>query len=295
MILITGAAGGHGSIGFHLVRLLTQAKRPVRALVRSEDERAERLRQLGAEVVIGDFLRLQTLRPALVGVDRAFFCYPLADGLLQATANLCVAACEAAVKSVVNVSIMMAGEDHPSPVCRDHFLSERILDWADVGATHLRGGFFYENLLRFAADGVARADRITLPFGDGDARLAWVAGTDMANAAANILTNPAPHVGKTYEITGDSTSSIREIAAEMSEALGRKIAYADIPLTDWLQSVQSVIGDNIQLRRHVSVLASAFGSGRVLGRTTEALRKLTGAPSLGFRHFVLEHAAAFCP
>lgn len=64
---------------------------------------------------------------------------------------------------------MMAAPDHPSPVCRDQWLSERVLDWADVGAIHLPGGFFFENLLLFALSGVRREGQIVLPFGDDEA------------------------------------------------------------------------------------------------------------------------------
>ena len=294
-ILVTGATGSHGSIGFRVVALLTSAGAPVRAMARSDDDRAESLRRTGAEVVFGDFMTLGTLRSALAGIDRVLFCYPLADGLLQATANLCVAARDVGIRSVVNISIMMAAEDHPSPVCRDHWLSEKIFDWANVGATHLRGGFFYENLIRFAAAGIARGSRIALPLGDGEARLAWVGGVDMAEAAASILRDPTGHAGKRYDITGDRILSIREIAAEMSAALGRSIAYSDIPLADWLKRVEPTVGDNTQLRRHLSVLAKAFGAGRVVGRTTDQLRKITGVAPQDFQRFVLENANSFAP
>lgn len=159
-VLVTGASGTHGGIGKYLVEALIAQGIPVRAMVRRDDERAASLCAAGAEIVTGDFLQLESLRRAFQGIDRAFFCYPLAGGLLQATANLSVAAKEAAVRAVANVSIIMAAPDHPSPVCRDHWLSERILDWAGVGAVHLRGGFFYEiccALLSLTSGAMARS------------------------------------------------------------------------------------------------------------------------------------------
>jgi NAD(P)H dehydrogenase (quinone) len=53
-ILVTGAAGQVGGIGGRIVELLRAADTPVRALVRRDDERAARLRRLGAEVVVAD-------------------------------------------------------------------------------------------------------------------------------------------------------------------------------------------------------------------------------------------------
>jgi NAD(P)H dehydrogenase (quinone) len=292
-ILVTGATGTHGGVGGHLVRKLVRDGLSVRALVHAEDHRAERLRRAGAAIVVGDFLKLATLRPAFQGIKRALFCFPLAEGLMQATANLCVAAREASVDTVVNLSLMMAAEDHPSPVCRDHWLSERILDWAEVGAIHLRGGFFYENLIRFTADLIAREDRVVLPFGDGDARLAWVGAIDMARVAAAILANPDGHIGQTYEITGETTLSIKDIVDLMSKGLDRTISYSNSPLPEWIDSIKPILGSNMQLRNHVSVLAMGISSGRVIGRTNTNVEQITGRPPQGFARFVAEHATRF--
>ena len=49
-ILVTGAAGAVGGIGRHLTEFLLAKGHKVRALVRREDQRAEALRRLGAEV-----------------------------------------------------------------------------------------------------------------------------------------------------------------------------------------------------------------------------------------------------
>lgn len=50
-ILVTGAAGDVGAVGRNLTEMLLAKGHRVRALVRREDERAEALRRLGAEVV----------------------------------------------------------------------------------------------------------------------------------------------------------------------------------------------------------------------------------------------------
>jgi NAD(P)H dehydrogenase (quinone) len=66
----------------------------VRALARKEDERSERLKYLGAEVVFGDLLNLGNMRDALEGISGAYFVYPLADGLVEATVLFAQAAKE---------------------------------------------------------------------------------------------------------------------------------------------------------------------------------------------------------
>jgi uncharacterized protein YbjT (DUF2867 family) len=58
-ILVTGAAGRAGAVGRTLTELLLKQGKAVRAMVRNEDRRAQALREMGAEVVLGDLLDLE--------------------------------------------------------------------------------------------------------------------------------------------------------------------------------------------------------------------------------------------
>ena len=84
-------------------------------------------------------------------VARAYFTYPLAERLLEATTIFAAAAKEAGVEAIVNMSQITARDDHPSPAARQHWLAERVLDWSGIGVTHLRPPFFLENFLTLAA------------------------------------------------------------------------------------------------------------------------------------------------
>jgi len=289
-VLVTGATGTHGGTGGYLVEALRKWGIPVRAMVRSDDVRSERLRSAGVETVVADFQRLDTLRRALDGIDRVFFCYPLASGLLQATANMCVAAKEADVRAIANNTLMLAASNQPSPICRDHWLSERIFDWAQVGAIHLRGGFFFENLVLFCRDDIRLRDTIPLPFGDGTSQITWIGSRDLATVAAAVLAEPSGHLGQTYEVTGSTTLSIRDIAEAMTATLGRQISYQPMPLDEWLKHVAPILGNNEHLRAHVTMLGRAFGSGHVMGRTNELVSQLTGTPPQNVANFVKAHA-----
>lgn len=84
-ILITGAAGGpQGSTGRVVAGLLLKQGFPVRAFVHKIDARSEEIRQQGAEIVEGDLLNPASVQEAMQGVKRAFFTYPVAEGLLEA-------------------------------------------------------------------------------------------------------------------------------------------------------------------------------------------------------------------
>src|SRR5262249_7807340 len=90
--LVTGATGDRGG---YTVEQLLERGHAVRALARREDDRSKRLEKMGAEVVIGDFLKFNDVRAAMRGVRGAYFCYPIRPGILQATAYFAQAAKEA--------------------------------------------------------------------------------------------------------------------------------------------------------------------------------------------------------
>src|SRR3954471_16836882 len=99
--LVTGAAG---STGRYVVRYLRDAGCSVRAMVHAEDERSRALAELGAEIVAGDLLEIESVRAAVEGVTGAYFVYPIVPGLLHATATFSQAAREAGVETIVNMS-----------------------------------------------------------------------------------------------------------------------------------------------------------------------------------------------
>src|SRR5271156_2890387 len=102
-ILVTGAAGGQqGSTGRLVASLLLKQGIPVRAFVHKLDARSDELRQLGAEIIEGDLLDPTSVQAAMKGVKRAYFTYPVTDGLLEAATIFAVAARGAGLELVVN-------------------------------------------------------------------------------------------------------------------------------------------------------------------------------------------------
>jgi uncharacterized protein YbjT (DUF2867 family) len=158
-VLVTGAAGGNqGSTGFHVTRFLLGKGRPVRAFVHRLDDRSDRLRALGAEVVEGDLRDFRSVAAAMSGIRQAYFAYPVQEGLLEAAATFAAAARSAGVEQVVNLSqwLQPTGEQ-PTPHQARHWLVEQIFDWAEVGAVHLDATVFYENLCTWALGSLAQS------------------------------------------------------------------------------------------------------------------------------------------
>src|SRR5205823_4820902 len=124
--LIAGAGGQTGATGNHAVRQLLARKFPVRAFVFRDDRRSEQLAEAGADVAVGDLRDIAVVRRAMRGVRRAYFVYPIAEGLLEAATVFAAAAKEAGVEAIVEMSQISARADHASPAARQHWLAEHI-------------------------------------------------------------------------------------------------------------------------------------------------------------------------
>src|SRR5260370_4082365 len=109
-ILVTGAAGAVGGVGRSLTEFLLARGHKVRALVRREDERAEALRRLGAEVVQGDLTDLTSMHRAIEGCARIYFGMSVSPAYLEATVNTAAVARYHGVEAFVNMSQMTVSQ-----------------------------------------------------------------------------------------------------------------------------------------------------------------------------------------
>ena len=231
-VLVTAATGFTG--GATVEEFLARG-RHVRALAHREDARSKRLQERGAEVVFGDFLDLDAIRAAVQGVQRAYFCYPIRPGIIQATAYFAQAAKEAGIDGVVNMSQISAREDAKSHAMCDHWLAERVFDWSGLTVAHLRPTLFAEWLLYLAP--MIRAGLLHVPFGPG--RHAPIAAEDQARVIVGILEDPASHRGKIFPLYGPVEFTHKEIAQVLSRVLGKDVPYKQVSLETMLQILTS--------------------------------------------------------
>jgi uncharacterized protein YbjT (DUF2867 family) len=296
-ILVTGASvGRQGATGNQVARMLLERGIAVRALVHRDDERSNNIRALGAEIVEGDLLDLQFVRNALSGIRRAYFAYPVQDGLLDATAGFAAIAREAGLEFIVNLSQLLSRRgDQPTPHQKRHWLSEQIFDWADIGAVHLDATVFYENLRALARGSLARAGAILLPWGPESTTLPMVAAEDVARVAVGLLLGPVQPKNTVLPLIG-CVVTIRDIMAAFSEALGKPIQYREITDEQWVQNVAGA-GLNTAALEH---LTSLWRYLRTRGpelpasyQVTDTIERIGGQPPKSLRQFLAEQAHLF--
>ena len=306
--LVTGATGDTG--GATVEQMLARGH-PVRALAHRQDDRAKRLQGLGAEVVFGDFLNLDDVRAALLGVAGAYFCYPIRPGIIQATAYFAQAAKEAGVECVVNMSQISAREDAKSHAAQDHWLAERVFDWSGLTVVHLRPTYFAEWLLYLAP--MIRAGLLHVPFGTG--RHAPIAAEDQARVIVGIVENPSQHGGKAYPLYGPVEFTYQGIANVLSRVLGKEVQYKQVSIETMLQMMASGgqkppaghnarslygefeeapdrrAGDSFAMQ-HLREVAIDHQNG-VFAGTNDLVETIGGRPATTLEAFIDKHRAAF--
>jgi uncharacterized protein YbjT (DUF2867 family) len=296
--LVTGAGGGIGSVSRQVVKLLLADGRPVRAMVRRDDDRATALRDLGAEVVVGDLTNPQDVANAMAGVERMFFNMSVSPDYLTATSIVCAVALEAApVEVIVNMSQMTVSQmtltsTSESNQHRLHWLAEYIMNWSGVPVVHVRPTVFMENplLTMLAAASIRERGALVLPFGSG--RTSPIAAADVARVVATVLREPVGRIGKVYELTGPEVLDIDGIAEQYSRALGRPVTAQDLPLDEWTDRVLTPIGLPAHVAQHIATMARLHREGRY-DRSTDDVAQITGAPAQTVEQYVARHADVF--
>jgi len=285
--LITAATG---KTGVHTINQLLKQGHAVRAMVHGKDERSETLRKAGAEIVVGDLLEHDDVLRAVDGVSAAYLCYPVRPGFIQATAYFADAAQRAGLDVVVSMSQISAREDSQSHAARDHWIAERVLDWSDVPAVHLRPSLFSEWLtFPWVRDRLVEEGKITLPFGEG--RHAPIGAEDQARLIATILTNPSTHVGKTYPLYGPVEFSQQELAAELSRILGRDIVYSPSSLEQYRAYLNTFNLPEF-LVQHFVAIAVDYQNG-IFSGVDGVIGEITGQAPQTVEQFVKANIEAF--
>src|SRR5580765_8104119 len=294
-ILVTGAAGRVGAVGRTIAELLLREGKAVRAMVRSEDERAQALRDMGAEVVVGNLLDLDSMHQAIDGCETMYFGLSVSEDYLAATVNTAAVAKHHGVKAFINMSQMTLSqmsitETTASPQHKLQWLAEQALNWSGLPVVHVRPTVFLEGfLLIVTADSVKESNQISLPFGEG--KTSPVAVEDVARVVAALLADPRPHIGKIYHLTGPQSENMRVFAQEYSKALGRTITFADIPVEMWRDGLLKR-GLPVHLVNHLATMADLHRAGRY-DRMSGDVLMLTGQTPLSVQEFVRRNAATF--
>jgi uncharacterized protein YbjT (DUF2867 family) len=285
MILVTGATG---NIGQELVRQMGEAGVPVRALVR-DASRAGDLKDLGAEIVVGDLAKPETIGPALEGIDKAFLLTATDPAQVEVQGNFIDAAKRANLGHVVKLSVVGAAPDAPAKLMRWHAQTEADLAASGLPYTNLRPHVFYQYYL-YLAPMVIGMGGFTASLQSG-VKLASIDIRDIAGSALAILKDPSGHNGQTYFLTGPEPFSNDDLAEKIGKMIGKPVGYTWSP-GDVSRAAMIDMGFPEWMSDVVTEMDEAYSTGNY-SYTTTAVKDITGNEPRSVDQFLEEFSFVF--
>ena len=283
MILFTGLTG---AVGTEIIKLLPEYDLRARGLVRNPNK-ADALRQAGVEVIPGSLEDEDAVGAALQGCDRAFLLMANSRQQLELEKSFVDAAVKAGVGHIVKMSANGADAKSTSLLKRYHGDAEQYIRESGLSYTLVRPNFFMQNMLHIAGSIVAE-DKFYMPMRDGQVGIIDV--RDVARFVLDVLTGSG-HDGMTHEITGPELVSFHDIAAQLSEVMGRKISYIDVPAEDFKQSLVHWVPDDWYVETVSEMFElTAQGRGALL---TDAYTRVTGRAPTTLRRFFRDYFRFF--
>ena len=279
--LVFGATGNTCSI---LIPELIKAGHSVRAFVRNE-EKAQPLKDAGAEIYVGDLDKGETIDAALEGVDKVYLC--IWNGPTAATQgkNIIQAIKRAGTKPFV-VRHSAFGADSSEVIQQikevDDSLKESGIPWASIKPT-----FFMQNLM-MASPTIQRDGNIYWDWADGKAGMLDI--RDVAECAVGALTGKA-EPGKEYILTGPESISMQDVADSFSRTLGKEVHYIAVPHE---ASKESMLGMGFPefIADGYIELNKGFSKG-FADTTTGNVEKLSGHPARSIDDFTRDFRSYF--
>lgn len=221
-----------------------------------------------------------------------------AQYLQAAVTAAAVARAHGGLEAFVNMSQLTVAEigltsTFESVQQRQQWLVEQVLDWSALPVVQVRPTVFMENpLFRVGFSSVAKYGTIRLPF--GRAKTSPVAAGDVAAVVEEILADPAPHIGRTYELTGPRSEDVAAMAAEASAVLGRPVTYTDVPLREWVDHDLRPLGLPDHVFQHITTMGRLHAENRY-DRKAEGVEQVTGRPPSGVAEFIRKNSGLFSP
>jgi uncharacterized protein YbjT (DUF2867 family) len=284
LALITGASG---NVGREVVRSL--AGRPgVRTRAATYDAAgAGRVPPEADETVRFDFGDPSTFDAALDGVSALFLMRPPAISDVNRFIKPFIdRAAAAGVRRVVFLSLLGVERNRLVP----HARIESLLTASGMAWTMLRCGFFMQNLDTTHRADIVEHNDLFIPAGEG--RTSFIDTRDIGAVAARVLAEPG-HEGRIYWLTGSEALTYGEVAAIMTEVLGRPINYSAPSPTAFARRMRR--------RGHswgyISVMEGVYLTTR-LGMAAAVYpdaADLLGRAPISLRQYVTDYTASFRP
>lgn len=223
MIVITGANGQLGSLVIDTLLKSVPASQIV-AAVRTP-AKAAALAARGVEVREADYERPETLRTAFAGASKLLLISSSEVGKRTPQHQAVIEAAQAAGVQLLAYTSILHADTSPLPLAAEHLATEQLIRASGLPAVILRNGWYTENYLASVPTALQYG---ALLGSAGEGRIASATRADYAAAAAAVLLADK-QAGRVYELAGDASYTLTELAAAITQASGTPVKYQDLP------------------------------------------------------------------
>ena len=211
--------------------------------------------------------------------------------MIQAANAFAVAAREAKLESIVQMSQWTSSASHPTALTRQIWLIDRIFSMIP-GVAHIifNPGMFADNFLR-VIDFAALLG--VFPSLMGESKSAPISNEDIARAAASLLMDdPTKHAGRSYRPTGTELLSGNDMAAIIAKVVGHGVRPVNLPLWMFRKVARLQKIDPYQIAVLVQYVEdNKQGAFSFAGGVTGVMEELTGRPAESFEATARRYAA----
>lgn len=271
MIAVTGATGQLGRLVIQALLSRVPAS-DITALVR-DPAKAQDLAELGVDVRQADYDQPQTLTAALEGVDKLLLISSNELGQRVAQHRAVIDAAKAAGVSLLAYTSVLHADVSKLGLAAEHRDTEQALIASGVPYVLLRNGWYTENYL---ASVPAAVEHGALLGSAQEGRISSAARSDYAQAAAIVLSAEG-HANTVYELAGDDSYTLTELAALIAAKAGKPVVYQNLPQAEFEKILVSVglpaplaelLADSDAAAAHGALFDDSRQLSQLIGRAT---------------------------
>ncbi|MDF0681673.1 MAG: SDR family oxidoreductase [Candidatus Nitrosocosmicus sp.] len=295
-LLVTGASG---TVGHELVKQLLAspphlANHNIIAGVHSKNG-AEKLNNYsGLKIVDFDYSKSDTITNAFRNVNSLFLLTIPNPDSLDNFVDLINLAKNSGISYVVKLSVQETIDSEPKTMLgRLHKQEEKIVEESGIPHTFLCPTGFMQNFVTFYGDTIRTQNVFYAPTGDG--KVSFVDSRDIATVAATILLSQSSkrkqYENQSFNLTGPEALSYGQAAEIISNIVGRKISYRDIPESKARDNME-MLGMKKWLVDAIIELHNITKSGKASG-ITDSVESIIGRKPHRFEEFVIDYISSF--
>ena len=263
----------------------------MRAVVHKEDARSNALKKTGVEIAVADMYDPEQLYLAAKGTQRAYYLPLMQPYMIQAANAFAVAAHDAKIESIVQMSQWTSSASHPTAMTRQTWLIDRTFSMIPgVAHTIFNPGMFAYNFLT-VIDFAALLG--IFPVLMGDSKCAPISNEDMGKCAAAILMgDPAKHSGQSYRPTGPELLSGKDMARIIAKVVGHGVMPVNLPQWMFRKVARQMKIDQYQIALLLQYINdNKQGTFEFEGGVTQVMQEITGSPAESFETTARRYAA----